>query len=556
MLNHQYRMKWWGWGKEGVNFNLANRLGIIEYMQNRLGVENIVYEKHFDWREVQIPPSHLSPSLVELFRSHLGSDAVCSDDYERILHAFGKSYRDAIRIRSLKIDNAPDLVLYPANKKGLQEILTICEENNIAVVPFGGGTSVVGGLEALTNAGASGAVVSVDLARLNRITCLEERALYISVEAGKFGPELEAELNAHGYTLGHFPQSFEFSTVGGWVATRSAGQNSTHYGKIEDLVIGLEIVTPRGILNIPASTHRACGPDIKNLLIGSEGRLGIISEVRLKISKAPRAQKYVGYFFANFQEATTAARELLQKGIVPALLRISDEEETESMIQLNSKPQSLSKKLQHALGFSYMAARGFGAGKRVLMMVGLEGDKNDNELLHVRINKVFSKYSHLYMGTSIGKSWLKERFFLPYLRDDFLNNHILIDTLETATTWENIETLHDKVVMVISETFSRQGVPHSVFAHISHLYKEGASLYFTFVAKQQKGRELEQWTAVKRAASETIIAFGAPISHHHGIGADHLPFLRKALGELESKTLHALKEIYDPKGIMNPGKLL
>ncbi|MCF8053625.1 MAG: FAD-binding oxidoreductase [Deltaproteobacteria bacterium] len=553
MKQHGYRMKWWGWGREGVSFDLAHRQGIVDYLHEKFAVKEVIYQRDFNWRDVVLNASVISFSVREKLQNLLGENTVFSDDYERIIHAYGKSYRDAIRLRSLAIAQAPDVVVYPTNGEDLVKILALCEELQIAVVPFGGGTSVVGGLEALPLAGG---VICVDLARMNRLVAIDETALYARVEAGKFGPELEEELNLRGYTLGHFPQSFEFSTLGGWAATRSAGQNSTHYGKIEDLVIGLTMVTPRGVVVLPAGTHQACGPDMKNILIGSEGVLGIITELCVKVSSLPPKKKYVSYFFPDFASAFTASRELLQNGIVPALIRISDEEETESMIKLNRKPARKLKRVLYALGFSYFHLMGFGAGKRVLMMVGFEGSRKENERMHSLVHEVFRRYRNLYVGSSIGKSWLKDRFFLPYLRDDFLNNGILIDTLETATTWEKIGDLHHRVIAAISSAFSQQGVNFSVFAHISHLYKEGASLYFTFVANQQKGRELAQWHEVKKAASEAIVAFGAPISHHHGVGLDHREYFLAALGEREKALLASLKNAYDPAGIMNPGKLL
>ncbi|MEI7590557.1 MAG: FAD-binding oxidoreductase [Deltaproteobacteria bacterium] len=553
MLTHNYRMKWWGWGRSEISFDLRHRQGIVEYLQKRFNVKDVVYGEAFNWRDIKIDATTISTELLAEFNAALGDEAVCIDDYERILHSFGKSYRDAIRIRSLKIDRAPDVILYPSSRHDLEKIILICEERKILVVPFGGGTSVVAGVESLPSAGV---IACVDMARMNKITAINETAMYASVEAGKFGPELEKELNEKGYTLGHFPQSFEFSTVGGWVATRSAGQNSTYYGKIEDLTIGLEIVTPKGVVNIPAQTHKACGPDIKNIIVGSEGALGIISEAHLKIAKAPSEKKYVAYFFDSFVNATSAARELIQNGIVPAMIRVSDEEETESMIQLNSKPEKFSKKLIYAIGNAYMNNYGFTKDTRVLMMVGFEGESKKNKKMKITVDAIFKKYKKLFVGASIGKSWLKDRFFLPYLRDDFLNNHILIDTLETSATWDKINDLHQKVINTIANTFSTQGVNYSVFAHLSHLYKEGASLYFTFVANQLIGRELEQWEQIKKSASEAIIAFGAPISHHHGIGVDHKLFLDRSVSTLENDTLKAIKNCYDPSGIMNPGKLI
>ena len=536
-------MRWWGWGVDGQ----APRLppAAEEIVRSELGAGEAT--PRVDLEDVRLPQVALPDEVRERLGAAVGAENVREDRESRVTHAAGKGYADLIRVRAGDGSGAPDAVVAPGTRDEVGAVLRACAGARVAVVPFGGGTSVVGGVEPLRN--GHPAVVSLDMGRLDRVVSVDRTSLTATVEGGMFGPRLEALLAEQGLTLGHFPQSFEFSTVGGWVATRSAGQASTGYGRIDELVEGVTCVAPAGEIDARAQPASAAGPCLRELLVGSEGVLGVISSVTLRVRPAPEARHYEGWSFRSFSEGIEAFRVMEQADASPDVARLSDEEETRMSLALSSSGSRTER-----LGRAYLRFRGHEGG--CLAIVGFEGEEEDIAGRRTRAAARLRAGGGLVLGRRPGQAWLRGRYLGPYVRDELLDRGVMVETLETATSWTGLEQLYRAVGGALRETLGGRGTPPRVMCHVSHLYPSGASLYFSFFARQQPGEELEQWQAAKKAASDAIVANGGTITHHHAIGRDHLPWMRAEVGEVGLDLLRAAKERLDPAGIMNPGKLL
>ncbi|MEA2346703.1 MAG: alkyldihydroxyacetonephosphate synthase [Thermoleophilaceae bacterium] len=535
-------MRWWGWGTDGhdaplppaADALLGEELGTAPGRLVPAPLERVALEE-----------SRLAPPAHAELAGIVGDDHVRTDRLSRVTHAGGRSYPDLVRLRAGQAEFAPDAVVEPADGDEVAGLLAACARLGVAVVPFGGGTSVVGGVEALR--GPFDSVVSVDLRRLTGVLSADPHSLLATIAAGTLGPAAEAELGARGLTLGHFPQSFEFSTVGGWVATRSAGQSSTGYGRIDELVVAMKVATPSGWVESIAVPASAAGPDLRELLIGSEGTMGIITEATFRVRPAPRERRYEAWSFRTWEAGADALRELEQSGHAPDVARLSDEDETRLSMTLSSGVGA--KALAR-----YLGARGHADG--CLAITGFEGDPEEIAYRRYRARSILRGHGALGLGTAPAEKWVQGRFHGPYLRDELLARGIMVDTLETATTWTGAMGLYEAVRSAILGAIGERGHRGRVMCHISHLYPTGCSLYFTFLTRQEQGTEMEQWHAVKSAAGDAIASAGGTISHHHAVGRDHAPWLGREVGELGLDLIRAAKATLDPEGVMNPGKLV
>jgi alkyldihydroxyacetonephosphate synthase len=537
-------LRWWGWGDEAHALPLPATAE--ELLRSELGVP-AVPSPRVALEDVRLPDSGLPAQARERLVEVVGAGHVLDDRETRVTHAAGKSYPDLVRVRSGDGSSAPDAVVLPGSRDEVRGVLRACAEAHVAVVPFGGGTSVVGGVEPVRDGHT--AAVSLDLRRLDRVLDLDRASLTATFEPGLLGPELEARLGRAGLTLGHFPQSFEFSTVGGWVATRSAGQASTGYGRIDELVEGLTCVAPAGEVEARSQPASAAGPCLREVLVGSEGVLGVICSATLRVRQAPEARRYDGWSFRSFAEGIEAFRVMEQADASPDVARLSDEEETRVSLMLASSGGTGER-----LGRTYLRLRGHGGG--CLAIAGYEGEEDEVERRRLRASAMLRAGGGLFLGQRPGRAWARTRYAAPYLRDELLDRGVLAETLETATTWSGLEQLYRAVAGALRDALGDRGTPPLVMCHVSHLYRSGASLYFTFFARQQTGEELDQWRAAKTAASDAIVANGGTITHHHAIGRDHAPWMQSEVGKLGLELLRAAKERLDPAGIMNPGKLL
>ena len=537
-------MRWWGWGEDGHAVPLSP--AAEDLLRDELGADPGVRKPPVPFDQVTLPDPKLPDVLRERLAAALGAEGLRDDRETRVAHAVGRSYPDLVRIRSGDASSAPDAVAFPPSAELVAAVLGLCAEHRVAVVPFGGGTSVVGGVEPVREGFA--AAVSLDLGRLSGTVEVDPTSLTARADAGLLGPELERRLREQGMTLGHFPQSFEYSTLGGWVATRSAGQASTGYGRIDELVESVRCVTPAGELGTKAAPASAAGPSLRELVVGSEGVLGVICEATLRLRPAPAAHRYEGWSFASFVEGCDAFRVMEQAGAAAHVNRLSDEDETRLTMALASSGSTTEK-----LGRRYLRMRGHEGG--CIAIVGFEGSEEEVEDRRREAAGLLRAGGGVSLGHRPGEAWHRSRFAAPYLRDELLDRGVLVDTLETATSWSNLGKLHEAVREALRASLAGRGTQPLVMCHVSHLYPSGASLYFTFLARQEDDA-LAQWQAAKTAASEAIVAGGGTITHHHAIGRDHRRWLAAEDGELGIEVLRAAKQRLDPTGIMNPGKLL
>ncbi|HEV7483998.1 MAG TPA: FAD-binding oxidoreductase [Solirubrobacterales bacterium] len=531
---------WWGWGDPGVSPELdTEALGVL---RERIGgLEPWPLARQL--ADFELPEAEALPQAIT---DAVGAEAIFSSNEDRLRHASGRGYADLARMRGGALEAAPDAVVLPADIEALRRVLETCATEGIAVVPFGGGTSVVGGVEPLR--GPHQRLVSLDLAALRGVA-LDRRSLTATLGAGLRGPEAEAALRAEGLTLGHFPQSFEYATIGGFAATRSAGQASSGYGRFDSLVSSVRLVAPAGEMRTLETPHTAAGPALRELIVGSEGVLGVIPEVTVRVRPAPSVRRYEAWMAESFEAGAEIVRTLAQGPGLPDVVRVSDEEETQGSLAL-SGPRGLQGKLFG--GYLGLRRRRGGA----LVIVGHEGDEESVARRRALTVRALRAGGAANLGEAAGKSWEHGRYQGPYLRDTLMGMGAMVETLETSHTWSRLGELHDAVAIAIHRSLDGQGTPGLVFCHLSHAYADGASLYFTFISRSRHGAELEQWGEVKRAASEAIVASGGTITHHHAIGRDHAPYMEAEVGRTGLDVLRAVKEQLDPTGIMNPGKLL
>jgi alkyldihydroxyacetonephosphate synthase len=530
--------RWWGWGDPAKEVTLSK--GALRTLAERAG--EATPQPRVELEEVGIPDAEGVPEL----EAAIGAESVLAGREHRIRRSGGQSYAELISRRRGTVGEAPDAVVMPGSAAEVERALTTCAEAGIAVVPFGGGTSVVGGV-APTRGGFQ-RVVALDLRRL-RSASVDRRSLTASLGPGLRGPEAEALLAADGLTLGHFPQSFEYATIGGFAATRSAGQASSGYGRFDALVAAIELTTPAGTLRTLETPHTAAGPALREVAIGSEGALGVITEVTARVRPAPPERRYEAWVTAGFSDGVEILRDLAQAGRLPDVARLSDETETEASLAFGGAEGPRRRLLD-----AYLALRRRRGG--CLVVTGWEGSGDDVARRRALTARLLRRGGAVPLGTAPGRAWLRGRYEGPYLREALLDRGYLAETLETAHTWSRLDELYHGVGKAIAGELEAQGTPGIVMCHVSHVYRDGASLYFTVVARGRPGEEIEQWRAVKAAACDAIVAAQGTITHHHAIGRDHAPYMEAEVGETGLEALRALKERLDPAGIMNPEKLL
>jgi alkyldihydroxyacetonephosphate synthase len=529
----------WGWGEPGAGPLLSSHAAA--FLRAELGMSGEVVSRPVGLEAVRLREPALDAAVRERLEGIVGREFVRSDREARVVRCRGKSYLDLLLQRAGACEDAPDAVVAPASHDEVAAVLRACAGAEVAVVPFGGGTSVVGGLEPLR--GRFGSLVSLDLARMDGVLDVDERSLTATLAPGLRLPEADHALAARGLTLGHVPQSYEWATVGGGVATRSSGQASTGRGRIDANVVGVRMATPAGDLAsriVPAS---AAGPDLRQLVAGSEGVLGVITAVSLRVHPVS-VGRYEGWMVAGFGAGCDALRELERAGAAPDVARLSDEDETRTTLALAAPGRIARAALRVRAGGprSILRARPeIGGG--CLLVCGWEDERRRAEGVR-RLRQAGARS----LGAGPGRAWLASRFAGPHLRDDLLDRGVMVETLETAAPWSRLGAVRDAVRRALSGM--------RVGCHVSHLYPTGASLYFTIFARQDAGDPAGQWRAAKAAATDALLAAGGTLTHHHAVGRDHTAWMEAEVGPLGLELLRAAKERCDPAGIMNPGKLI
>lgn len=541
------RSVYWGWGDPAQARPLPD--AAWRFLGSELGAE-----RHHPPRapmalaEMTLPPVRLTPESLAAFTAVVGAQHVHTDTAWRVEHAGGKKWPDIYRVRHGLVGHAPDAVVVPADARQVVQVLAACVTHEVACVPFGGGTSVVGGVE--PDRGPFAAVISLDLRRLDQVERVDPISGTATLGAGLRGAEAERALHPYGLTTGHYPQSHQEATIGGYVATRSAGQASSGYGRLDENVLGLTLATPEGLLEVGGrSPATAAGPSLLELLVGSEGAYGVITSATLRLHPEPTAKEHACWSFPDLPTALRAFRALAQdvgEGLLPDVCRLSDSDETWMNL-------TLAGRIGAGL-LRYAALR----GQRRPCLAILVWEGTDDDLVRRRRHlseRAIARHGGLRLPGKVARAWEHGRFGGPYFRDELVGHAILADTLETATTWDNLERLYQGVQQAIRTTFADAGTPCLLQCHVSHVYATGASLYFTFLAREADD-PLAQWSAVKAAACEAILAHGGTITHHHAVGTDHRPYLTTELGPLGVRVLAAVKRELDPHGILNPGKLI
>ncbi|MER5942283.1 FAD-binding oxidoreductase [Streptomyces sp. NPDC001928] len=527
-------MLWSGWGDPAKAAPLPET--VIGLLRDLLGVKPRTAGP-VALEDIAVPEPGLEPAARQALSAAVGGEEHVRTDAEtRIRHTRGKSTPDLLRIRDGEVDDVPAAVVLPATHDDVLAVLRACAEHGLAVVPFGGGTSVVGGLAPSRR----GAFVALDLRRMDALLAVDPVSRTATLQPGLRGPQAEALLAEHGFTLGHFPQSFEWASIGGFAAARSSGQASAGYGRFDEMVLGLTVATPEGTIDTGRAPRSAAGPDLRQLLLGSEGAFGVITSVTVRIRPVPQTRVYAGWRFASFEEGAAALRRLAQDGPRPTVLRLSDE--TETLIGL-AQPD--------AIGGSDEAQQSAGC----MAIAGFEGTDEDVAYRSEQAAAVLRDCGGTPLGEEPGERWAHGRYSAPYLRDSLLDAGAFVETLETATFWSRVPELYASVRDALTTTLAEAGTPPLVMCHISHVYENGASLYFTVVSAQGDD-PVAHWEKAKHAANEAILAAGGTISHHHGVGTDHRDWYVREAGALGVEALLAVKRRLDPAGLLNPGVLL
>jgi alkyldihydroxyacetonephosphate synthase len=527
--------RWNGWGEETTVFELPpNATG---FLQEKAGAGR------------RLPEASLASVLTQVPVSRLEESPLYSiDRHDRLLHARGQSLPDWLAMREGAFGVFPDAVAFPETPEQIRALLRLAQTRDLLLIPYGGGTSVAGHINPPL---LDRPVLTVSLARMNRLLDLDTESQIATFGPGANGPQIESQLRARGYTLGHFPQSWELSTLGGWVASRSSGQQSLRYGRIEQLFAGGLLETFAGTLNLPSFPASAAGPDLREMVLGSEGRFGIISEVRVRVTPLAESERFYVVFMPSWKSGSQATRQLAQARIPLSMLRLSGAEETETQLALVGH-QGQIRWLER-----YLAWRGAGKGKCMLTF-GITGNARQNAASLRQVKHLLKCAGGVFTGALLGKKWEEHRFRSPYFREGLWRLGYVVDTLETATDWSNVDALIAKIENNLRQGLQAEGEKVHVFTHLSHVYGEGSSIYATYIFRlaDTYAKTYERWRRLKSTTSQLIVENGGTISHQHGVGKDHAPYLPVEKGPLAIQALTALARHFDPEGRLNPATLL
>jgi alkyldihydroxyacetonephosphate synthase len=525
--------RWNGWGNIHTDYPVPP--SARAYLDNLFGSLNPQPDATFETVLKTVPESRLPASAP----ADLSAEV-------RLKHARGQSLPDWVALRAGQIPAIPDGVAFPENEEQVRELMAYARKSGVNVIPYGGGTSVVGHINPLVS---DVPVLTISLEKMDRLLELDEFGCTAVFEAGVTGPTLERSLGEHGFTLGHFPQSHEYSTLGGWIATRSSGQQSYHYGRIEQLFAGGRMETPRGLIEMPHFPASAAGPDVKEMVLGSEGRMGIITSARVRISRLPESEEFNGVFFPFWEQGVEAVRLIAQERLPVSMLRLSNPQETETTLILSGKSWTdLATKGLKLLGYG---------SSRCLLIFGLTGTGAHVRRTRAEVRGICRRHGGLFVGEIVGHTWEKSRFYAPYLRNTLWDVGVTIDTLETAIPWPKVMDASRAIPASIESAMETCGEKVLAFAHLSHIYRDAASIYTTYLFRRTPDPDelLRRWQLMKHSASLTIQQFGGTITHQHGIGTDHAAYLPAEKGLLGMDAIRAVCKSFDPEEMMNPGKL-
>jgi alkyldihydroxyacetonephosphate synthase len=548
-------MKWWGWGREDVAFSHEGQPALGPFIQQHLDldVERVV-ERPPAFRDLSVPEPALPAPLRSELEAAVGEQHVSLDGLDRVVHGRGKSLSDLVRQRRGEFARLPDAVVTPADEAEVAAVVRAALDADAIVIPFGGGTSISGSLQ--PPADDERPVISVDLHRLGRVLEIDEVARLARVQAGIYGPDLERQLGDRGWTFGHFPDSFTHSTLGGWIATRSSGMQSDRYGDISELTRAVRVVTPAGLLTTRAVPHASTGPSVREMVLGSEGRLGVITEATVHVRRTPASRVILGYLFPDWPQALAAMRDIAASEAGPSVTRVSDAWETRFSFATRKDPTALDRVKSTALTTYLRRRRGFGVEEMCLSFIGYEGSERHVANQRRFVGKIVARHGGLCIGASPGALYDQKKFDTPYIRDFLLDRGALADVSETSAPWSALGAVYDAVMAAARESFAALGVRGYIMCHLSHSYHSGACLYFTFAITPKAGGEpLDQYWQVKSAIQQAFIDNGATLSHHHAVGTEHAQWLEDDISTPGVALVRGLFEGIDPGQNLNPGKI-
>ncbi len=549
-------MKWWGWGVEGVGFHHEDKPAFRPFVLNAIDLDvNTTPTAPMSLDDLAIPTPMISDQLLAELTEVVGAENVEQDDLDRLVHTYGKALRDLLRIRAGDIPRVPDVVIYPGNEAEVQLIVDRAVAADAVIIPYGGGSNISGSLQAPED--ETRPVISLDLGRMNQVIDIDEQSGLARIQAGAQGPDLEEQLGARGWVLGHYPDSFTHSTLGGWVATRSSGMQSDKYGDISDIARGMRVVMPGKVLQIRPLPHTSTGPSVREMVLGSEGRLGVITEVTVQVHQIPDVRLILGYLFPSWESGLAAMQEISTSDAHPSITRVSDGKETAFSFATRKKSSGISISSLISKGLmKVLQRRGWNLDEICLSFVGYEGGKAHVTRQKKIVKEIVGKHGGILVGKGPGVLYDQKKFDTPYIRDFLLDRGAIGDVSETAAPWSKLLPLYRNVIAAAEKVYAQLGVPGWIMCHLSHSYHSGACLYFTFAFKHDGIDPLGQYEPLKNAIQQAFVDSGGTLSHHHAVGTEHAAWLEQDISAPGVHMIEGLFSAMDPNSNFNPGKII
>lgn len=554
MIDGVKQQKWWGWGIEGRAYSYADKPKFPPFVREVLGVDITQPAPPVrDFSTLDVPASRLTEQLRADLVRILGEQYVVTDDEYRVVHAFGKGIRDLVRVRRGQLGRVPDAVLYPSCEDEIALIMDAVVAADGVLIPYGGGSNIVAALEASPDEERQ--VLSVNLGRMNKVLEIDEASGLARIQAGVLGPDMEEQLNAKGWTMGHFPDSFMWSTLGGWIATRSTGMQSDKYGDIADITRGLRMVMPGQVLELRPLPSYSSGPSVREMVLGSEGRLGIITEAWMNVHRMPEVREIQAYFFPTYEAGLEACRDIAESDAALMMARVSDANETRFTMANGKKSSAVSRLMSKAIQ-KLMVRKGWDLDQIALSFLGFEGTKQHVRYVKSIVNPIVKRHGGMGVGAGPGKLYDQKKFDIPYIRDFLLDRGIPADVSETATPWAYTAQIHERTVAAAERAFAETGHRGFIMCHLSHSYHSGACQYFTFAIADSSDANMDSYDQVKRAIQQSFMDNHGTVSHHHGVGEEHSPWMDQDISPAGVFIQRALFDGVDPGRHLNPGKIV
>lgn len=554
MIDGVKQQKWWGWGEEGRSYRHDDKPKFAPFVMKLTGVDvNAPATPRPRLEDLDVPPSQLGTTLRTRLEEICGADFVQTDDETRVVHGYGKGVRDLMRVRAGDFGRLPDVVVYPGTAEEVAQIVDAVVAVDAVVIPFGGGSNIVSALEAVP--GEPRQVVTVNLGRLNKVLEIDEQSGLAHIQAGVFGPDMEEQLQARGWTMGHHPDSFVWSTLGGWIATRSSGMQSDKYGDIADICRGLTMVMPGQVLTLRPLPSTSSGPSVREMVIGSEGRLGIITSAWVNVHRIPEVREIQAYFFPTYEDGLKACEQIVASDASVMMARVSDAVETQYIMANGKKSSTVSSWLSKGIS-KLMEAKGWDLERIAMSFIGFEGSRNHVTYVKGLVGKIVRANGGMGVGKGPGTLYDQKKYDTPYLRDFMLDHGMVCDVSETTTPWRHAAEIHERTVARVHEALAEIGKRGAVFCHLSHSYHSGACQYFTFAIADDTETAMASYDHVKRVIQQSFMDFHGTVSHHHGVGEEHSPWMEQDVSPAGVFIQRTLFEGVDPGRNLNPGKIV